>query len=246
MSSIFHLSVPQKDGSQDQSEVSFSCWLCLTAGFRNTGSKPHPWLSVLKGWKDCWDQIGAGFIFTERQTDSHFAQLFNNFIKLLSRCHSIQTQQLYVLPKPFICELNGQWDKCCVALSSLDKCQRSFIQTFIDVVKQNDQCPHALHILIYKGSLINVLKAFLTTAWSWLVQILMMGFCLIFRSILHLHLFAFYSFTCESFYCGNILNNVTEPRQAPRCVKSWEVMRERRWRRHWGDLCILRQFEDDQ
>ena len=36
-----------------------------------------------------------------------------------------------------------------------------FIQTFIDVVKQNDQCPHALHILIYKGSLINVLKAFL-------------------------------------------------------------------------------------
>lgn len=38
-----------------------------------------------------------------------------------------------------------------------------FIQTFIDVVKQNDQCPHALHILIYKGSLINVLKAFLTS-----------------------------------------------------------------------------------
>ena len=39
-----------------------------------------------------------------------------------------------------------------------------FYSTFMDVVKQNDQCPHALHILIYKGSLINVLKAFLVTS----------------------------------------------------------------------------------
>ena len=40
----------------------------------------------------------------------------------------------------------------------------SFNKIIIDVVKQNDQCPHALHILIYKGSLINVLKAFLITS----------------------------------------------------------------------------------
>ena len=51
---------------------------------------------------------------------------------------------------------------CCTI--KLDKCQRMFYSTFIDVVKQNDQCPHALHILIYTGSLINVLKAFLITS----------------------------------------------------------------------------------
>ena len=74
------------------------------------------------------------------------------------------------------------------------------------------------------------------------VQILMMGFCLIFRSILHLHLFAFYSFTCEPFYCGNILNNVTEPRREPRRVKSWKVMRGKA-ASLGADPCILRQIK---